>query len=486
MTVKKRVFITNTLMVFISLLLLLGLGSGMIQLFERDFLTALSTDNELADHITEVEALLNQEENVKGDWGALAKKTSAYGYHLYVMNSRGEVIYSDVNESERECVEAFDISQWKPMEQAKISYLEKVTVVRRNVMVGQVPCFVYAACGSGDYEIFGLGRGMIEMFAIAFLCVGIVAILAILLLSQFMTNRLIQKIMHPVNLLTEAAKRVEQGNLKEKIGYEKQDEFLEVCNTFDTMQLHLRQQMETMAHYEKARTDMVSGISHDLRTPLTAMKGSVRGILDGVAQTPEKQKQYLEIAYSKCCEMDSLLERLFYFSKMETGNMPMIKQTIDIGQWLKGYVNSRSKEWKEHRGLNLIFTVSILESPLYVSLDVEQMKRVLDNLLENSIKYAKAEPLRMTFSLHREKDGVVLRVHDNGGGVEEEKIGRIFEQFYRGDESRTCAKDGNGLGLYICQYIVKAHGGSITAENRDGLLIEIVLPEKGKRKAENE
>lgn len=91
-----------------------------------------------------------------------------------------------------------------------------------------------------------------------------------------------------------------------------------VCDTFNTMQQHLGEEIEKSQKYEKARTEMGPGISHDLRTPLTSVKGYIKGMLDGVANTPEKQRQYLEISYRKSCDMEKLLQKQFFFSKLET------------------------------------------------------------------------------------------------------------------------------------------------------------------------
>ncbi len=118
------------------------------------------------------------------------------------------------------------------------------------------------------------------------------------------------------------------------------------------MQKHLKEQMETNQAYEKARTEMVSGISHDLRTPLTSVKGYLKGMLDGIANTEEKRKEYLLVAYRKSCDMEKLLAKLFYFSKLETGNMPFYFQKVDMGAYLEDYqiqignLTILTKSWK--------------------------------------------------------------------------------------------------------------------------------------------
>ena len=241
--------------------------------------------------------------------------------------------------------------------------------------------------------------------------------------------------------------------------------------------------MEKNAAYEKARTEMVSGISHDLRTPLTSIKGYVKGMLDGIANTEEKRTEYLKIAYRKSCDMDVLLSKLFYFSKLETGNMPFFFRECDVERFLRDYVEEKEPEFTERRIAAEV--VSDLKAPVYGSLDTEQMIRVFDNLMENACKYAN-RPDDLRISIHiAENDGwIVVDFGDNGDGMEQEKLGAVFDEFYRGDESRSSGCDGNGLGLYVCRYIIKEHGGKIRAYTKDGFHVEMCLPEAAEHEKE--
>ena len=173
--------------------------------------------------------------------------------------------------------------------------------------------------------------------------------------------------------------------------------------------------------------------------------------------------------------MDVLLSKLFYFSKLETGNMPFFFRECDVERFLRDYVEEKEPEFTERRIAAEV--VSELNAPVYGSLDPEQMIRVFDNLTENACKYAN-RPDDLWISIHiAEKDGwVVVDFGDNGDGMEEEKMGAVFDEFYRGDESRSSGCDGNGLGLYVCRYIIKEHGGKIRAYTKDGFHVEICLP----------
>ena len=301
---------------------------------------------------------------------------------------------------------------------------------------------------------------------------GILCIIVLVLISQLFTKNLTDHIMEPLDALAEGAKRIKENDLTQDIAYTGELEFENICAVFNDMQESILAEQEKNRKYEKARTDMIAGISHDLRTPLTAMRGTVKGLMDGVASTPEQQKKFLQVAYRRTGDMDMLLNQLLYLSRMETGNMPISMQTIEIGAFLKSYV--RGKQEVIETGKEEI-TADTKEITAGVLIDPEQFQRVLDNLVENSRKYSETIPLRMKIKLEKTPKGVSICFQDNGVGVPEEKLPYIFEEFYRGDESRN-KKEGNGLGLYIVKYLMEAMGGSVRAENADGLAVYLELP----------
>lgn len=301
---------------------------------------------------------------------------------------------------------------------------------------------------------------------------GILCIIVLVLISQLFTKNLTDHIMEPLDALAEGAKRIKENDLTQDIAYTGELEFENICAVFNDMQESILAEQEKNRKYEKARTDIIAGISHDLRTPLTAMRGTVKGLMDGVASTPEQQKKFLQAAYRRTGDMDMLLNQLLYLSRMETGNMPISMQTIEIGAFLKSYV--RGKQEVIETGKEEI-TADTKEITAGVLIDPEQFQRVLDNLVENSRKYSETIPLRMKIKLEKTPKGVSICFQDNGVGVPEEKLPYIFEEFYRGDESRN-KKEGNGLGLYIVKYLMEAMGGSVRAENADGLAVYLELP----------
>lgn len=302
--------------------------------------------------------------------------------------------------------------------------------------------------------------------------VSLVLIVIIFLICLLFANSFTKRYSHPISLLQDGANRINENILTIPIEYNRKDEFYEVCVAFNNMQDHifLAERLKS-SKYEKARIDMITGISHDLRTPLTSIKGYIKGISDGVATTPEKQQQYLDIAYKKTIEMDSILNRLFNVSKLATGNLLIEKEYFELTSLLKDY----SEELVAiYEGVQIT-----IENTQKVEVygDVEQTCQVISNLVTNSVKYADVPNLQITIKVEQLENEIRLRFIDNGVGVPEVELKNLFKQFYRVDKSRSSTStSGSGLGLYIVQSIVEAHDGNCRAYNDGGLVVEIILP----------
>ena len=238
-------------------------------------------------------------------------------------------------------------------------------------------------------------------------------------------------------------------------------------------------EQEKNAAYERARTEMIAGISHDLRTPLTAIRGTVKALLDGVVTDREKQEKFLTTAYRRTEDMNALLDQLFYLSKLETGGMPLHFQTVNLGKYLCDYAERKQEMLRqeltgEGQGTQIIYCAQC-EEPAEVRIDPEALQRILDNLVENSRKYAEVSELKIEIVLRKQQNTTEICFHDNGIGVPEEKLQQIFEEFYRVDESRN-RKSGSGLGLYVVKSLTEAMGGRVSAANEVGLTVRIELP----------
>ena len=245
------------------------------------------------------------------------------------------------------------------------------------------------------------------------------------------------------------------------------------------LEKQLLAEQEKNAAYERARTEMIAGISHDLRTPLTAIRGTVKALLDGVVTDRAGQEKFLTTAYRRTEDMNALLDQLFYLSKLETGAMPLHLQWIDPGKYLCEYAERKQEMLRqEPAGAGQVTQIVYRpqgEEPMQIRIDPEALQRILDNLVENSRKYADVPELNIEITLCKKGNAMEICFHDNGIGVPEEKLPQIFEEFYRVDESRN-RKSGSGLGLYVVKNLTEAMGGRVSAANEDGLAVRIELP----------
>ncbi len=314
-----------------------------------------------------------------------------------------------------------------------------------------------------------------SLLLLAVVLAGSSAIIVLLLLSSFFTRRMNRVVMEPVELLAEGAERIRNGDLSEEIDYQGEEEFEHVCRAFNDMQHTILADREQRARTEQARTDMVTGISHDLRTPLTSVQGYIKGVLDGIADTEEKKRAYLKTAYESTEEMNILLQKLFDFSRMESGQMPFHMVKADLAEYTAAYVAQKEAAYSRDRlQIRLRTGPDLLPE---ISMDVDQVKRVFDNLLENSLKYARVSPVQVEVSVRKADPHILLEWRDNGKGVPEEKLEKIFERFYRCDEARQ--EQGSGVGLYVVRYIMERHHGTVKAENDGGLKVSLYFPLSG-------
>ena len=462
---KRRIFLYNTVVVVLALAALLLISSEVVRRVGGGY--AGQPPPEDPPNVAVVRELLENWDS-GGGWTELARRLEGLGYQLQV-NRDGAEVFSTLSAVQREMLPRGNAAAWPEGEAADIWN-------GKALLVGtQLGDYTVIAMGRPEIpEVFGRQRPQAEASLLSLLIIGAAAIVLIVSLSLVSTHFQVRHIMRPVNALADAARRVEAGDYTKPVGYDGKDEFTAVCAAFEQMQRHLLEEREKNAAYERARTELVAGISHDLRTPLTSVQGYLKGLRDGVANTEEKKARYLDIAYRKAHDMDRLLQRLFDFSRLETGSLPLSPVRTDLGEFAREYARGAAGELAEKGGR---FVLRGAPAPHPVRMDREQMKRVLDNLTENALRYAGAEELVLTLTVWRGQDMEKLRFADNGRGVPEEQLPHLFEQFWRADQARsTKGGEGAGLGLYIVRHIIQAHGGTITAKNDGGLAFEIALP----------
>lgn len=479
MKIKKRLTISNILMLIIPVVIITIIAGIMNIPFSKAYESKFETDRERDPNAYFIQQSLRPDmknfQN-KNDFaqlpGELRKFLEPKGYHLIVTYDR-EIISSDITAEDEDAISKIgdDI-----LFQSNSLVLEmNSTSLVKNSFIKDGKVVNIIAINSSYQPVRHDMKSEMTTFIVSYIfIVFILSLIVITVTNIILSSKIYKKLIVPLELLSYGAEQIKNGNLDFAMDYDSDDEFKQVCGDFDEMRLRLKGSVDMQLKYEENRKQLVVGISHDLRTPLTAIKGYVEGLRDGVANTPEKQKRYLDTIYTKACDMDILVDSLFLFSKLDTGRFPFKFNIVSIMEYMESFYECAKKEFY---GKDVeVFFESKCENSTVVKLDPQEMNRVLLNILHNSAKYRGNDKVEIKINLHEKEDSVVLEISDNGTGVPNEELSKLFLSFYRGDVSRTKPNEGSGLGLAIAKHIIEAHDGEISAYNREGLTIKITLP----------
>ena len=293
---------------------------------------------------------------------------------------------------------------------------------------------------------------------------GISVILILALTAGLMTIWIYRGTMIPLKKLQVGTKNIKEGNLDFTIDYDEKDEMGELCRNFEEMRKRLKESTEQKMVSEKENRALISNIAHDLKTPITALKGYSEGLLDGVADTPEKQERYLRTIYNKANEMDRLINELTLYSKIDTNRIPYNFNKLNVADYFSDCIEEISLDL-QNRNIGLTYFDYADEDTMIIA-DPEQLMRVINNLVSNAVKYMDKEKGQINIRIRDVGDFIQVEIEDNGRGIGARDLPYIFDRFYRADASRNSSTGGSGIGLSIVKKIVEDHGGSIWATSK--------------------
>lgn len=299
-----------------------------------------------------------------------------------------------------------------------------------------------------------------------FLSIRMIAIMLVLIITNGLLSYYMSKsIIKPIQKLSLAAKKISEDNLDFQIESDKKDELGELTNTFELMRCKLKEARESQLQYEQNRQELIASISHDLKTPLTSIKGYVKGIQDGVANTPEKLERYMDTIYKTANDMDGLIDELFLYSKLDVKQLPFHFEQVDLYDFFADFIEELTFTLEKEQGTAILSANS--DDSYLVKADREKLKRVVTNLIQNSLKYMDKQK-KIIVQLTSGNEDVLVEIKDNGIGISNKDLPYIFESFYRTDASRNSSTGGSGLGLSIAKKIIEAHEGEIWADSELG------------------
>jgi len=294
-----------------------------------------------------------------------------------------------------------------------------------------------------------------------------VAIMIILIFtSLFLTRWIGRGVFEPINRLNIAMQNIAEGNLEYMLPDKNDGEIGELYRNYEDMRLRLKESTDEKIMAEKQNKELVSNISHDLKTPITAIKGYVEGIMDGVADTPEKMDKYIKTIYNKANDMDRLINELTVYSGIDSNRIPYHFHRINVSEYFGDCIEEVGLDL-ESKNIKLNYSNLVSQDTVIIA-DPEQMKRVINNIIGNSVKYMDKHAGEIDIRILDEVDSIRVEIEDNGKGIAARDLPNIFERFFRSDTSRNSAQGGSGIGLSIVKKIIEDHGGYIWATSKEG------------------
>ncbi len=287
-------------------------------------------------------------------------------------------------------------------------------------------------------------REVVRLTVVGFFIMGAVSFVLIYLSSKNITKPLLE--------MNEAAKIIASGDFEKRIEVSTRDEVGQLGESFNEMAKSLDEQ-------EKLRREFLTNISHDIRSPLTSMRGFVQALIDGMVPE-EKQERYLKIILEETERLTKLSNDILDLNQVQTTEVSLYRTNFDVNELIL-----HTLQMVETRMRDGEINLKINTAPTMVNADYEKIQRVIYNLIDNSIKFTPAGGI-ISLETKMENKKVFVSIKDTGIGIEEEAVKRIFDRFYKVDSSRGLYKNGTGLGLSIVQAFVNAHGETIEVQSK--------------------
>ncbi len=296
----------------------------------------------------------------------------------------------------------------------------------------------------------------LQLATVLLVFAGLIAMALGYFFSSALTDR--------IQALNRAAHSIAAGELDVQVSVNGRHEVAQLAETFNGMAAQLAQADRSQREAEKLRRELLAWVGHDLRTPLASIRAIVEALADGVVSDPTTQRRYLLTAQRDIQSLSVLIDDLFEMSQIGAGGLQLDRQPASLTDLLSDTLESFTA-LATAKGVALTGSAGAGVDP--VSMDVQKIGRVLGNLIGNAIRHTPAGGL-VRVQARRMGGDVLVEVVDSGEGIPAASLGRVFDQFYRAEESRNRETGGAGLGLAIAKGIVTAHGGEIGVESEPG------------------
>ena len=396
----------------------------------------------------------------------------------YAMSLTNDASYLIVNLDGRYVYSSFSNEDMEPVLYDELTKLEQINEFEGNMPGGiylggelqmLVNCIDFRCSDGKPGRLYILTHiehvvPQVKNLLLLFLCFLAVMLVAA---SGCISMWVYKSMVTPIKSLKTATHNIAEGNLDFTLETKRHDEIGELVDDFEVMRRKLKESTEEKLQNDKESRELISNISHDLKTPMTAIKGYVEGIMDGVADTPEKMEKYVRTIYNKTMDMDKLINELTLYSKIDSNRIPYSFNKINVAQYFEDCVEELKVEL-ESKNIELGY-FNYADRNSVVIADAEQLKRVINNIISNSVKYMCAGRRGIiNIRISDAEDFVQFEIEDNGKGIAQKDLQYVFDRFYRTDSSRNSAQGGSGIGLSIVKKIISDHGGQIWATSKEG------------------
>jgi histidine kinase len=472
MTIQRRLWISNLILIIITIILLMGVSLIITKNFQgfigfpprddhreplnRTLLRAERTVNKTietepdrflnAEYLHQIDDFLNSSST-----GLIVKKDAKIIYYSHFL---------DTLEIEKERIL---LEQPEPRQNP-----ERITSLSDTVFM-KIISFRFNDQSPGLLFLVNDATSVsqeFDQFKSSVIYTLILFLMIMIIINTLITYFLSKQIVNPLVRLKDAALKIKNGNYNFNLHAHSKDEIGALFQSFEAARKQLKKSEETKNIYEQSRNELITNISHDLKTPITTIKGYVEGIMDGVPKSREKQEKYLQTIHQNAVHMESLIEDLFLLSKFDLDQSLYQFENINIKDYLTDSFEELQFDLQE-KGIQLKFLEQYNEQGL-VKADRQQLKRVILNIINNAINFKNSIQPSIQMILTDNENEAQIEIRDNGKGVPEEVLNKIFDRFYKADKARSDHLPGTGLGLYIARKIILDHGGRIWAKSQVG------------------
>ena len=292
-------------------------------------------------------------------------------------------------------------------------------------------------------------------FGIFLVIIIVFYMMVILLMNRY--------VFEPIFEIKRAAEHIKSGNLNYVIKYEADNEIGDFCKEFDKMRIRLRDTIMEQHEIEKRRKRFIASITHDLRTPLTSIKGYVEAIQDGIVKDQETYEKYLETIADRADYLNHLIDDLSVYTKQELGEFTLNTERIHSGKILNNYFDHKQREFHD-LPVELILNKPFISA--YINVDPYRFNQILENLIGNAKKYAKSKIIVSTKVIQYH---LQISIHDDGDGIPSDVLQNIFDPFFMVNKAKDQKeKGGSGLGLAIVKQLTEGQNGKISVSSNFG------------------